>query len=51
MVQSLRAIATTGPEAYSSDGNRTQFCVDYWAETFFGSCEPSIWTRPSSPSS
>jgi hypothetical protein len=36
------AIATTGPEAYSSAGNRTQFCVDYWAETFFGSCEPSI---------
>ena len=35
------AIATTGPEAYSAAGGRTQFAVDFW-DSFLGSCEPSI---------
>ena len=35
------AITGTNNEAYSSTGDRTQFCVDYW-DSFLGTCHPSI---------
>ena len=35
------AITGTNNEAYSSAGDRTQFCIDYW-DSFMGTCQPSI---------